>query len=71
MKKWMMILILQMLYTVLFDLIKDINNNVNINSSKELCESALSINKRTWRTTWNSSKITEDKTLEAEIQEVN
>ena len=26
--------------SVLFDLIKDINTNININSSKELCEKA-------------------------------
>ena len=29
--------------SVLFDLIKDINTNVSVNSSKELCENALSI----------------------------
>ena len=29
--------------TVLFDLVKDINNNVNIDSSDELCEGALNL----------------------------
>ena len=43
--------------TVLFDLTKDINNNININSSKELCEKARSLIRELGGSTWNSSKI--------------
>ena len=55
--------------TVLFDLVKDINNNVNIDSSAELCEGALSIIRELGSPLGILQK-TEEKSLEAEIQEL-
>ena len=55
--------------TVLFDLVKDINNNVNIDSSVELCEGALSLIRELGSPLGILQK-TEEKSLEAEIQEL-
>lgn len=55
--------------SVIFDLIKDINNNVNINSSIELCEGALSLIRELGAPLGILQK-TEEKSIEAEIQEL-
>ena len=55
--------------SVLFDLVKDINNNVSINSSVELCEGALSLIRELGSPLGILQK-TEEKSLEAEIQEL-
>lgn len=55
--------------SVIFDLIKDINNNVNINSSAELCEGALSLIRELGAPLGILQK-TEEKSIEAEIQEL-
>ena len=55
--------------SVLFDLTKDINNNININSSKELCEKAEALIRELGGPLGILQKK-EDKTLEAEIQEL-
>ena len=55
--------------TVLFDLVKDINNNVNIDSSVELCEGALNLIRELGSPLGILQK-TEEKSLEAEIQEL-
>lgn len=55
--------------TVLFDLVKDINNNVNIDSSKELCEKAEALIRELGGPLGILQKR-EDKTLESEIQEL-
>ena len=55
--------------SVIFDLVKDINNNVNIDSSVELCEGALSL-VRELGSPLGILQKTEEKSLEAEIQEL-
>ena len=55
--------------SVLFDLVKDINNNVSINSSVELCEGALRLIRELGSPLGILQK-TEEKSLEAEIQEL-
>ena len=55
--------------SVLFDLTKDINNNVNIDSSKELCEKAEALIRELGGPLGILQKR-EDKTLESEIQEL-
>ena len=55
--------------SVLFDLTKDINNNVNIDSSKELCEKAEALIRELGGPLGILQKK-EDKTLESEIQEL-
>ena len=55
--------------SVLFDLSKDINNNININSSVELCEGALNLIRELGSPLGILQK-TEEKSLEAEIQEL-
>lgn len=55
--------------SVIFDLVKDINNNVNINSSAELCEGALSLIRELGAPLGILQK-TEEKSIEAEIQEL-
>lgn len=55
--------------SVLFDLVKDINNNININSSVELCEGALDLIRELGSPLGILQK-TEEKSLEAEIQEL-
>lgn len=55
--------------SVLFDLIKDINNNVSINSSAELCEGALALIRELGSPLGILQK-TEEKSLEAEVQEL-
>ncbi|WP_294373257.1 cysteine--tRNA ligase [uncultured Clostridium sp.] len=55
--------------SVIFDLIKDVNNNININSSVELCEGALSLIRELGSPLGILQK-TEEKSLEAEIQEL-
>lgn len=55
--------------SVLFDLVKDINNNININSSVELCEGALNLIRELGSPLGILQK-TEEKSLEAEIQEL-
>ena len=55
--------------SVLFDLVKDINNNISINSSVELCEGALSLIRELGSPLGILQK-TEEKSLEAEIQEL-
>ena len=42
--------------SVLFDLIRDINSNVQYNSSKELCEKALELIRELRNTFRNSTK---------------
>ena len=55
--------------SVLFDLIKDINNNVSIDSSAELCEGALALIRELGSPLGILQK-TEEKSLEAEVQEL-
>ncbi|WP_338337724.1 cysteine--tRNA ligase [Clostridium butyricum] len=55
--------------SVIFDLIKDINNNVSIDSSSELCEGALNLIRELGSPLGILQK-TEDKSLEVEIQEL-
>lgn len=55
--------------SVIFDLIKDINNNVSIDSSSELCEGALNLIRELGSPLGILQK-TEEKSLEVEIQEL-
>ncbi|MBE6063554.1 MAG: cysteine--tRNA ligase [Clostridium butyricum] len=55
--------------SVLFDLTKDINNNINIDSSKELCEKAEALIRELGGPLGILQKK-QDKTLETEIQEL-
>ena len=55
--------------SVIFDLIKDINNNVSIDSSSELCEGALNLIRELGSPLGILQKI-EEKSLEVEIQEL-
>ncbi|WP_294405879.1 cysteine--tRNA ligase [uncultured Clostridium sp.] len=55
--------------SVLFDLIKDINNNVSIDSSVELCEGALALIRELGSPLGILQK-TEEKSLEAEVEEL-
>ena len=55
--------------SVIFDLIKDINNNVSIDSSSELCEGALNLIRELGSPLGILQK-TEEKSLEGEIQEL-
>ncbi|WP_294394380.1 cysteine--tRNA ligase [uncultured Clostridium sp.] len=55
--------------SVLFDLIKDINNNVSIDSSVELCEGALALIRELGSPLGILQK-TEEKSLESEVEEL-
>ncbi|EDT73729.1 cysteine--tRNA ligase [Clostridium butyricum] len=55
--------------SVIFDLIKDINNNVSIDSSSELCEGTLNLIRELGSPLGILQK-TEEKSLEVEIQEL-
>ena len=55
--------------SVLFDLVKDINNNVSIDSSVELCEGALALIRELGSPLGILQK-TEEKSLEAEVEEL-
>lgn len=55
--------------SVIFDLIKDINNNVSIDSSSELCEGALNLIRELGSPLGILQK-TEEKSLEVEVQEL-
>lgn len=55
--------------SVIFDLIKDINNNVSIDSSSELCEGALNLIRELGIPLGILQK-TEEKSLEVEVQEL-